>query len=323
MIGIAKYIRIFEADPDDDFVIKRQAALKAIVTNLRKTKTFSGLMTLAQTVTDSIYNPESLDGEISSDIEQAVKAESPSFLAESNELQIAVMAAAGILEIISEAEPTSGQASKADYLALAIWSGLSFNKPLSETKIEHLRQELLSKSRDLFLSSAKKSRQRLSASRMTIKILSANAALDREELDILWWVLGDWSNLAKARLSMLSECPASIIAAFEVASRLRRIPAEAHRQLSMRYVRDDTDTSFSLEEVIAGLGDELNALSAAYQDESLVRNNPGILPLMNAIVQGKEAMNGMHTSLSVTDWTTRALIEGALVQLSKLPKELI
>ena len=321
MIDIAKYIRIFEADPDDDFVIKRQTALKAIVANLRKTKTFSGLMTLAQTLTDSIYDPELLDGEISSDIEQAVKAESPAFLAEGNELQIAMMAAIGVLEIISEAEPTSDRASVADYLALAIWSGLSFNKPSSETKIEHLRQELLSKSRDLFLLSAEKSRQRLSANRTTIKLLSRNAALDREELDILWWVLGDWSNLAKAKLSMLSECPASIIAAFEVASRLRRIPAKAHRQLSVRYVRDDA--SFSLEEVIVGLGDELNALSAAYQDEALVRNNPGILPLMNAIIQGNEAMNRRHTSLSVTDWTTRALVEGALVRLSKLPKELI
>lgn len=321
MTDIAKHIRIFEADPDDDFVVKRAAALDAIVTKLKKTRTFGGLMTLAQTVTDSIYDPELLDGEISSDIEQAVKAESPAFLAEDKELQIAVMAAVGVLEIISEAEPTSGPASKADYLALAIWSGLSLNKPLSETKIEHLRQELLSKSSDLFLSSAEKSRQRLSATRTTIKLLSANAALDREELDILWWVLGDWSNLAKTRLSKLSECSASIISAFEVASRLRRIPAEAHRQLSMRYIRDDA--SFSLEKVIVGLGDEINALSEAYQDEALVHNNPGILPLINAIVQGKEAMNGMHTSLSVTDWTTRALIEGALVQLSKLPEELI
>ena len=321
MSDIAKYIRIFKTDPDDDFVVKRAAALKAIVAKLSETDTFDGLMTLAQTVTDSVYNPESLDGEISSDIEQAIKAESPSFLAEGNELQIAVMAAVGVLEIISEAEPTSDQASTADYLALAIWSGLSFNKTLSETKIEHLRQELISKSRDLFLSSAEKSRKRLSASRFTIKILTANAALDREELDILWWVLGDWSNLAKARLSKLSECSASIIAAFEVASRLRRIPAEAHRQLSMRYIKDDA--SFSLEEVIDGLGTEVNALCEPYQDDALVHNNPGILPLMNAIVQGKKAMNGMHTSLSVTDWTARALIEGALVQLPKLPQELI
>ena len=286
-----------------------------------KTNTFDGLMTLALTVTDSVYDPELLDGEISSDIEQAVKAESPAFLAEGNEFQIAMMVAVGVLEIISEAEPTSGPASRADYLALAIWSGLSFNKPLSNPKIESLRQELLSKSNGLFLSSAEKSRQRLSATRTTIKILSANAALDREELDILWWVLGDWSNLAKMRLSKLSEFSASIISAFEVASRLRRIPAEAHRQLSMRYIRDDA--FFSLGKVIAGLGDEVNALSEAYQDEALVNNNPGILPLMNAIVQGKEAMNGMHTSLSVTDWTARALIEGALVRLSKLPQELI
>ena len=321
MFDIAKYIRIFEADPDDDFVVKRTAALRTIVTKLKKAKTFDDLMTLAQTVTDSIYDSELLDGEISSDIEQAVKAESPAFLAEGNELQIAMMVAVGVLEIISEAEPTSSQASRSDYLALAIWSGLSFNKPLSNSKIESLRQELISKSSDLFLSSAEKSRQRLSATRTTIKILSANAALDREELDILWWVLGDWSNLAKTRPSKLSECSASIIAAFEVASRLRRIPAEAHRQLSMRYIRDDA--SFSLEEVIVGLGDEVNPLSEVYQDEALVHDNPGILPLMNAIVQGKEAMNGMHTSLSVTDWTTRALIEGALVQLSKLPEELI
>ena len=252
MIDIANYVRIFKADPDDDFVVKRKAALRTIVTKLSKTNTFDGLMTLAQTVTDSIYDPELLDGEISSDIEQAVKAESPSFLAEGNELQIAMMVAVGVLEIISEAEPTSGQASRADYLALAIWSGLSFNRPLSNPKIESLRQELISKSSDLFLSSAEKSRQRLSATRVTVKLLSTNAALDREELDILWWVLGDWSNLAKARLSKLSECSASIIAAFEVATRLRRIPAEAHRQLSMRNIRDDA--SFSLEEVIDGPG---------------------------------------------------------------------
>lgn len=321
MIDIAKYIRIFEADPDDDFVIKRQTALNAIAAKLSEIDTFDGLMTLAQIVTDSIYDPELLDGEISSDIEQAVKAESPAFLAEGNELQIAMMMAVGVLEIISEAEPTSGPASRADYLALAIWSGLSFNKPLSNPKIESLRQELLSKSSDLFLSSAEKSRQRLSASKMTIKILSANAALDREELDILWWVFDGWSNLAKARLSMLSECSASIIAAFEVASRLRRIPAEAHRQLSMRYISDNA--SLSLKEVIVGLDDEVNPLSKAYQDETLAHDNPRILPLMHAIVQGKEAMNGMHMSLSVTDWTTRALIEGALVQLSKLPEELI
>ena len=220
--------------------------------------------------------------------------------------------------------------------------------PLQETKIEGLRQDLIAKSSELFLSSAEKSRQRLSiphlifpsesqsnddgqevsvksqfesSAKATVSALSTNAALDREELDILWWVLGDWSNLAKVRLSKVSDCSAFIIATFEIARRLRRIPAEAHRQLLMRYI--ENDASLSLEDVIDGLGDEANALSAVYGDESLVNNNPRILPLMNAIVNGKETMNGVHMSLSVTDWTTRALIEGALVQLSNLPSELI
>ena len=120
MIDIAKYVRIFKADPDDDFIVKRKAALRRIVTKLKKTNTFDGLMTLAQTVTDSFYEPKLLRSEISSCIEQALKAKSPAFIAEDNELQIATWAAVAVLEIISAAEPTSDRVSIADYLALSI-----------------------------------------------------------------------------------------------------------------------------------------------------------------------------------------------------------
>ena len=83
--------------------------------------------------------------------------------------------------------------SRRDSLALALWSALSFQKPLAEQRLEDVRAEMLNSARRTGLDLARRTRARRTlldhdSPDDEIRSLRWNAVLDREEIEVLMTV---------------------------------------------------------------------------------------------------------------------------------------
>lgn len=341
MDDIAEHIRIFEPNPDDDFVTKREAAIKVVATKLGKKRNFNELLALADDVSTALFDLEVSDSPICDEMVEALKAKSPSFSPIENTLQIAVCAALAVLRLIRGAAPADGRVTTPVFLGFAIWSGLSHRKPIKDQKLENLRGAILDTARELTLESATLARERdeipelkmparpaaeeedttsadfNAAAKETIGALKSNAALDREELDLLWWVLGNWSDIAQNKVDTLPELSRAIISGIEVSEMLRRVPGDAHRHLVIRAINEDKE--ITLKKVLTELGAMKDSLANHFSSESKIAENKAVLPLLNAICADQTGSSFGSEKLKVSDWGSRALVEGALLRMINLP----
>jgi len=345
MYDIAEHIRIFEANPDDDLVTKREAAIKVVVGKLGKKISFEELLNLADDISTAMFDLNVSDSPICEDMIEALKAKSSSFSATDNALQVAVCAALAVLKFISNSAPANGRVTNSVFLSFALWSALANRQPIKDPKLESLRLEVLNEARELTLRSANAARIRASipalkwpnkgnvketvdeedtsavdfdaTAKKTIGSLELNAALDREELDILWWVLGGWSDIAQSRLHTLSELNRAIISGIEISMMLRRVPGNAHQHMTLRGIEEDKE--FTMPQALAELGPLKVNLSQSFSSETLIQDNGAVLPLLNAVCFGPDGSALKGQKLNVSSWGARALIEGALLRMVNLP----
>ena len=146
----------------------------------------------------------------------------------------------------------------------------------------------------------------------TVEALRRNAALDREELDFLWWAQLGRSRLLNRQLSAINEPTRIIAAAIEGAKMLRRLPCEVHRELVLRTL--DQNPEFDLAELLEALGDD-HALLGADFVQGYVIDHPTVFPLLHALVTGKVSGAGGVIKRRVSEWGARALLEAGFVKL--------
>jgi hypothetical protein len=155
-----------------------------------------------------------------------------------------------------------------------------------------------------------------------IDALRMNAALDREEIDLLWWVLGDWSKFAEKPFSSMNETAAVVAAGFEAGGVIRRIPSEAHKQLILRLLKQDKKAS--MHEVLESLKDERGRIATFFENNPLLPDRESLFPLVSACLAGKAAGKGAGArSLDLSDWAARALLESAILHVGRLPRNLV
>ena len=339
MSDIASYIRIFEASPSDDFVEKRQAAILALADQYKKRSLHADILGLAEGLAGALAPKGKLPDALAIQIEAALKEASPSFVLEEGQVEAKVCAILAAVTYLEPIAPSSGTANRADIFALALWSALSFQKPLTDLKMEKLRTELLGIARDLATRTAENCRVRVAVPNAAfappeaegwagiekawkagpLKALDAlrlNAALDREEIDVLWWVLGDWSPLYKRKLSAMAPRLAPLVAAWELTQKLKRMPAQAHKQLIQRLV--GAGEGETLPALIAGLGAEATSLAGPLAGDAMVTNHPHVFPLLNAMVTTGFKIAGDKEARDPDEWASRALLECGLLRITKL-----
>src|SRR5690606_34336428 len=147
----------------------------------------------------------------------------------------------------------------------------------------------------------------------TVDALRRNSALDREELDFLWWALAGRSRLLRKKLSALSEPIRLIAAAIDASSLMRRLPCEVHRELVLMGV--DTDPELTLADLLAALGDARSPLAAPFQ-HGLALEAPGVFPVLNAIVSGNsDGGTAVSAKRKSSEWAERVLLEATLDKL--------
>ena len=150
----------------------------------------------------------------------------------------------------------------------------------------------------------------------TIEALRRNAALDREELDFLWWVQLDRSRLLGRSHTRIEEPVRLIAAGIEAAGLLRRPPCDVHRELVLRIL--DVNPSLDAAEVIKAAGDDLESLGCEYRS-GLVAEAPIVFPLLHALATGRVDIPGAELKRESSEWGLRALLEVGLVKMSVGP----
>lgn len=333
MNNMAEYALIFQTGTSDEWVEKRIKAVADMKAWLEKL-TPSRAIVSASAIATSIGSGEALVDEIAIVGEGMIRKHALSFVrsVDEGELQIKVFMAAAAIALITEAADGDGWTT-ADALAAAFWSALWYQRPVEQAKVEALRQDLLTASRTRVLKNADTARKRrpipaigqvnvdqssASGSKVNaafsravepmVTAMRDNAALDREELDFMWWLLSERSDILDEPLAGLSGAVRAVSAALDAAAKLRKLPADAHRNIVLRNVLDGDP--LSLTELIAELGDRRPKLATSLG--VLMGEAPAVFPLIMAISTGKSDGPLADEKFAASEWGGRALLEGAI-----------
>lgn len=331
MISVSKHLRIVQPHVGDDDVEKKTAAVKALAAALNKVTNIPELLAFGDAVANGFIH-EAMPDAFADQVEAAIQEKSPSFLRAERPLENVVVAAMAVHEAFGGHAAVTDFVTIKDVIAVGVWLALSNLSVLVEPKLEALRVEVMESARGRVLAAATAARERTvvrdfdvlpdpageevklpaafaKATQATISALRSNAVLDREEIDVLWWVLAERSQLMGKNLSALPKVSRAILAAFELSGLLRRLPSQAHRDLVLRGI--DRKAQFDLAALIEGIGEAGRAaiVKIAHPD---VKTLSHVFVLVNAFNAGVE--KGSATSKrSLEDWSARALLEASLL----------
>jgi hypothetical protein len=340
MTDIATHVRIFDADPDDDLVVKRTAAIKDLASRFGKGGQVATFFQTANDIAAAVEAKGKVSDAMSKQVESAVRnGGADAFVATGQDLQVKVCALLAALELLESGAPTTSDLNGATILAIGLWSALSFQAPLTEPKLEALRANLMRVARQHVIQSATSSRQRAKVPdvniatsdpfdsanvaksvndglRAALNALRTNAAVDREEIDLLWWVLSDWSTLLDRRYSGLTDpVTAALSSGIEAGQMLRRLPGDAHRNLVLRHVKQGEPVS--LADLIKLLGNDQPLLAAAFPDRTVIAACPAVFPLLAALTGSALHARAKQTR-AVSEWAARSLLETAAFHVTSL-----
>lgn len=334
MKSLALHMRISTLSPTDDEVDSRREAGIALASAWAKPKGTTAAIERAQQVAAALWcdlPPPSLAAEV----EAAIQVHSSSFLASARPFEVGICAAVAVSGMLDSKINVDGF-SQTDIFATALWSALSFQPPLRDAKREAMRVEILEGVQARAMEASDLSRVRTSiddfgafavvdgdeakttanfkkATGDTIKALRRNAALDREEIDFLWWTLVARSRVLKKPLRSIDEPIRAVVAGIEAAQYLRRLPCEVHRELVLGSL--DANPSLNLKGLIAALGESREKVAAALSDTGNPTARPLVFPLLNAIDTGVVDADGASIERSSEEWGARALLEAGLLRL--------
>lgn len=323
-LDIAPHVRIFEASPSDDFVIKRQAAIKEIAGKFIKPNTVERLLSVANAVVLASNVGGKLPTDLANEVATSLTKVSPSFVAEGHDLELSTCAMLAVITAI-QTGTKAGILTSADYLAVGVWSGMSWQPGSRNEGFEKLRNVLLDLCRNHVLKAAEVSRVRLQPPkavdltadnanlglvvnnlRASVNTLVANAAVDREEIDLLWWSISGWSDVLGMKYADAKPHTAAIALGLDAAKRLRRMPVELHKALVLRRVPQGE--SVTLTQLAKTLSEDRAILGERFGNAKLVVENTQVFPLLNLLALGTAKGTG-KTSFSMSDLASRALLE--------------
>jgi|LakMenEpi03Aug12_release.lakeMendotaPanAssembly.Ray.scaffolds.fasta_scaffold509379_1 hypothetical protein len=332
--NIPVHLRIAGLAPTNEDVDSRRAAVAKLATAWSKISNVDQIVKKAADIAQCLGGEGTPTAEFGSEIQAAVQKHASAFLYVDRPLEVGVCAGMAVVSMMKSELGKSGW-TITDVYANALWSALAFQPPLSEEKRENLRREVLDCAVRWSLQSAELARERddvadpidlvVTISEVnksttnykqsitgTIGALRRNAALDREEIDFLWWSQLSRSRLLNRPLASISEGARLVASGIEAARHLRRLPAETHRDLVLRTT--DADPELNLAELMSEIENDRHLLSEGVYKERVI-SHPTIFPLLNAIVTGEVGCKGADEKRKASTWGARALLEGALSKM--------
>lgn len=333
MNNIAVHMRISGVTVSDDEVNSRRAAATSLSSTWGKERTLSKIVEKAADIAAALGGDGNPSPALGNEVQGVVQKKSSSFLYDERPLEVGVCAGMALVEIMSSHPGNSGWTT-ADVYATALWSALAFQPVQDAERREKLRQEVLKAAETRSLEAAEKARERIEVSDPpdleltidennnvtnnfkrtiagTIEALRRNAALDREELDFLWWAQLGRSRLLNKQLSDIAEPTRIVAAGIEGAKMLRRLPCEVHREIVLRTLGEDPE--LDLAELLAAAGQDRAALGAGFT-EGNVATHPTVFPLLHALATGEVHGSGAVVKRRVSEWGERALLEAGFAK---------
>jgi hypothetical protein len=328
-MNLARYVRIFNVQPTDELVEKRGAAVEGLCKTYLAVETPLSALQLATGLVRGIRGGKLPDA-LNKQAADIITAHSPSFSIEDGELDALVCSLAAALKCLAEMDSDDVGFDAHDAFAYALSSGLSYQQPLTEARLEELRKEVLEAALTHLARRAEKIRERfevpsfadaeeedsgdeepLAALRSAVDVLRWNAELDREEIDLLWWVLADWSGLLQTHFSRRNDLTGFVAGGLEMARKLRHLPAESHYQITLRFVPTNSDCS--LRGLIDATAADIGALRPGLEPlKGLVPEHPSVFPLLSSLIHGQAAEPAEDAVHTYSTWVRRVLSEAVL-----------
>src|SRR5437879_2375507 len=121
MTDIATHVRIFDADPEDDLVAKRAAAIKDLAARHNKSKSVPLIFQSANDLALAVEVNGKIAEALSKEVETAVRqAGAEAFVASGEPLQVTVCGLLGALQALENTTPTSGNVTTLTVLAVGL-----------------------------------------------------------------------------------------------------------------------------------------------------------------------------------------------------------
>ncbi|MBZ9772505.1 GTPase-associated system all-helical protein GASH [Mesorhizobium sp. CO1-1-8] len=334
MDNLPVHMRITSLTPTNEDVDARRAAILKLSAAWGKITDVGKILNKAEMIADSLGGDGQPFEDFGLEVQEALQKHASAYLYIESPLDVGVCAGIAALSILAGV-PGSGGWTIADIYSNALWSALAYQPTLAEEKREKLRREVLDLAQKRSQLAADKARERTAvpdvgnlavtiaegaeptttfkqATGATIEALRRNAALDREELDFLWWVQLNRSRLLKRAFGGMVEPLRLVACGIEAASHLRRLPADLHYDLVLRSL--DEDPELDLKELIAVIGEDRQLLAASI-NSTLVGRHPLVFPLLHALATGEVDPSGADEKRKASTWAGRALLEAGLSRM--------
>lgn len=331
----AELVRIFDQNPSDELVTKREAAIAAVAETIATSKSVDEIFGYAASLSEGI-GAVKVSGPLAEMCIEALVDASPAFVAEGQEIQVLVCALGATLQVLADLKPSPSGRTAKEIFAAAVHAGLSFAPASSNSKVCRAVSEILNRSAAAFQVTGEVPRQRAQVPTLEIELegsetaieasekvvaavqpliasLQSNAALDREELELLWFCLGDHSAVLNAKLSSQKSSVGLVAAALETAKLLRRLPSTSHVNMALRNVA--AGKSRTLKTLVS----ETEAHRKVFSDylrENIAKKYPSIVPVTSAILGLSQP--GETEAREVSEWGRRLVLELGLTKLEQL-----
>lgn len=331
MDNLPVHLRISTLTPSNEDVDARRAAISTLSAAWGKIDQVKDILDKSQRIADSLGGDGKPHQDLGMEVQAAMQEHASAFLYEESPLDVGICAGMAALSVLSLPPNGSGW-TIADVYSNALWLALAFQPSVAQEKRERLRREVLESAQVRSRMSADRARERIAvpdvldltvttteagktttnfkkATGATIEALRRNAALDREELDFLWWVQLNRSRLLKRPISGMAEPLRLVASGIEAATHLRRLPADLHYDLVCRTA--DEDPELDLKELIEVLGGHCTTLAESF-NATLAADHAKVFPFLHALATGQANVPGADEKRRASTWAGRALLEAGL-----------
>ncbi|HEV2602968.1 MAG TPA: GTPase-associated system all-helical protein GASH [Microvirga sp.] len=334
MDNLPVHMRISTLTPSNEDVNARRAAIGELSQAWGKVNDLTTILDKAGMIADALGGDGRPHQDLGTEVQEALQNHASAFLYEESPLDVGICAGMAVMSIL-DGTPVPNGWTTADVFSNALWAALAFQPQLAEEKREKLRREILTRARQRSQTSAEKVRERSvvpdfgeltvtvpegakpttnfkKVTAPTIEALRRNAALDREELDFLWWVQLNRSRLLGRAVDSMDEPLRLVALGIEAASHLRRLPADLHYELVLRGVQEDPE--LDLTELIEAIGGDRAKLATSF-DAGRASRHPAVFPLLHSLASGQVGVPGADQKRKASTWAAQALLEAGLCRM--------
>jgi hypothetical protein len=331
---MAKYAQIIWAEPTNQDVQDRNKAVETLRAKFSVISTREAIA-LSAAVANG-FGGVALPEKLAEQIEKAINNESAAFVLKGKELQAQVCLAVALIAILERPVVDGPGWTTADAFAASLWSALSLQEQCEHAKIEELRQDIIEVCRAWVAQVSKAARKRMTvpdvgtltipeeepgstkantaykrATAPVIAALKSNQELDHEEVNFLWWVIADYSEILNCALADREPFIRAIASGLEGATMLYRLPSDGLRHAVLRHV--GASEKMSLQGLIGSIGEWRPKLSAPHV-HGLATTFPLVFPLISSLIDD-EHQPASAVKLDARGWGGRALLEASIVAM--------